>query len=185
MIHTTEYARPINLGTGLVAYKYKYFLDKEHPLASKPDGIVLYHRHVASVSTGRWLLGTEQVHHVDGDNLNNSPENLEVLTAAEHAQRHRPTFTETRYCAYCGAEMQVITTRNTAFCSNVCRVSGSIKDNSLSKEYLESIMPKHTWVSLGLLTGYSDTGIKKRAKALGCNLKIINSAKKSKLGFKH
>jgi transposase-like protein len=37
---------------------------------------------------GRKLLSDEIIHHVDGDPLNNRPENLVILTRAEHMRLH-------------------------------------------------------------------------------------------------
>ena len=46
------------------------------------------HRVVAEEMLGRALLPGEIVHHKDGDKWNNAPENLEVMTQAEHARIH-------------------------------------------------------------------------------------------------
>ena len=46
------------------------------------------HRVVAEEMLGRKLLLGEIVHHKDGDKWNNSPDNLEVMTQAEHARIH-------------------------------------------------------------------------------------------------
>lgn len=46
------------------------------------------HRLIMSAALGRQLLTEEHVHHIDGDTLNNSLENLEILSAAEHARVH-------------------------------------------------------------------------------------------------
>ena len=48
------------------------------------------HRIVAAKKIGRCLLKGEVVHHIDGNKLNNSPENLQVLSSqAEHINLHR------------------------------------------------------------------------------------------------
>jgi hypothetical protein len=49
---------------------------------------VAQHRAVAATVLGRPLLATEVVHHVDGDESNNDPSNLEVLSRGEHRRLH-------------------------------------------------------------------------------------------------
>ena len=46
------------------------------------------HRVVAEQMLGRSLLRGEVVHHRDHNKLNNSPENLEVITQGKHMRRH-------------------------------------------------------------------------------------------------
>lgn len=46
------------------------------------------HRYIASCILGRALRSDEVVHHKDGNKLNNSPENLEVMTVTEHKRLH-------------------------------------------------------------------------------------------------
>lgn len=46
------------------------------------------HRVVAEQKIGRALLPGEIVHHIDGNRLNNHPDNLEITTQAEHMKRH-------------------------------------------------------------------------------------------------
>jgi hypothetical protein len=46
------------------------------------------HRVVAEALLGRALLPGEVVHHKDGDKWNNSPDNLKVMSQAEHARIH-------------------------------------------------------------------------------------------------
>lgn len=46
------------------------------------------HRVVAEQELGRPLRPGEVVHHKDGNKLNNAPENLVVMTQAEHMREH-------------------------------------------------------------------------------------------------
>jgi HNH endonuclease len=46
------------------------------------------HRHFVEQREGRELASNEVVHHVDGDKLNNAPDNLVVLTKGEHTRLH-------------------------------------------------------------------------------------------------
>jgi hypothetical protein len=46
------------------------------------------HRLIAAEMVGRDLLPGEQIHHINGDRRDNRPENLEVVSAHEHRQRH-------------------------------------------------------------------------------------------------
>lgn len=50
----------------------------------------LEHRLVAQESIGRDIAPNEHVHHIDGNKLNNTPENLVVLSPAQHMAEHRP-----------------------------------------------------------------------------------------------
>lgn len=69
---------------------------------SKHRCSVRLHRQVAAELLGRPLLPGEVVHHIDGDALNNAPENLLVLPSQRHhasleqylrrARRGQPTL---------------------------------------------------------------------------------------------
>lgn len=63
-------------------------VDKSH-LLSDSRGYAYEHRLVAFEKIGRLLTSLEQVHHINGDRTDNRPENLEVLTIAEHGLKHR------------------------------------------------------------------------------------------------
>ncbi len=61
---------------------------KDHHLADV-RGYAYEHRLVAEQKLGRRLLPGEEPHHVDENKQNNHPDNLEILTEAEHRARHR------------------------------------------------------------------------------------------------
>lgn len=158
---------------------YQYFLDKDHPLAPTGDARILLHRHVASVKLGRWLTPEEHVHHIDEDKLNNSPENLQVLSNKEHYEAHYgPAVyegeTQRTYakftCTVCGAEFHKLKGASGNYCSDPCFKKTLVKNKELTKEFLEELIPITSWRELGTIFGYSDNGIKKRAKALGCDV---------------
>lgn len=150
---------------------YHYFCDSSHPLADTSTRVYL-HRHVASIKLGRWLSKEEHVHHIDGNRLNNDISNLQVLTAQEHASLHRGGILIKYICKSCNTSF-ISGEISRTYCSNQCKIRGSIK-TSLTKEELECLMAENTWTSLARLLGYSDNGIKKRAKNLGCDLSLIN-----------
>ena len=70
-------------GSGSYARVYR----PDHPMANA-SGLICVHRLVASEKLGRPLRGDEFVHHVNGDHEDNRPENLEIVTNAEHMKRH-------------------------------------------------------------------------------------------------
>lgn len=49
---------------------------------------IQFHRYVMERRLGRKLEEHELVHHIDGDEKNNDPENLMVVTCAEHHLYH-------------------------------------------------------------------------------------------------
>lgn len=54
------------------------------------------HRIVAELKYGRKLTFDDVVHHIDGNKRNNSPDNLVVMTRAEHIAVHREEMMEAR-----------------------------------------------------------------------------------------
>lgn len=148
---------------------YLCFMDKTHPLAHL-TGRVYLHRHLASIYLGRWLNTDEQVHHINEDILDNSEENLLVCTIQEHNAIHKG-LNGSAICPICNSSFNK-THATQKFCSRKCTISGSIINKEITKDLLDTLIPLHTWVSLGKLLGYTDSGVKKRAKSLGCNIPL-------------
>jgi hypothetical protein len=68
------------VGKGWIEGGYRYIY---------ADGVkIASHRHIVEQREGRRLSSNEVVHHVDGNPMNNDPDNLVVLTRAEHQRLH-------------------------------------------------------------------------------------------------
>lgn len=68
---------------------YEVWLGPDSSKYGRKDGYVLEHRKVAQDELGRTLLSGEVVHHIDGNKLNNHPDNLFVCEGmGEHRQMH-------------------------------------------------------------------------------------------------
>lgn len=143
------------------ALGYEYFMDKAHPLASK-SGRVWYHRHVASVKIGRWVLPEEVVHHKDDNRANNSPDNLEVWASqSEHASHHAPAPKPPLPCERCG---KPASTGKRKYCSYGCATFARRKVIRPSKEELQDLLQRNSWVAVGRMFGVSDNAVRKWAK---------------------
>ena len=60
------------------------------------DSKKLVHRWAMEKKLGRPLQKGESVHHINGNTFDNSPENLELLTAKEHYKKHVVPILEAR-----------------------------------------------------------------------------------------
>ena len=134
---------------------YQYFMDKDHPLASK-IGRVYYHRHVASIARGSWLTEGEVVHHKNEDKLDNSPENLEIITQAEHSYLHKPRERRPHPCEQCGKP-----TLNKRFCSYRCSQLSTRRVARPSKEQLLLEIAQTSYRAVGRKYGVSDVAVRK------------------------
>ena len=67
---------------------YMFIYAPFHPNARPGKPYVQEHRLVMEKVVGRFLESHEIVHHLDGDRLNNSPENLELKTRGQHVSEH-------------------------------------------------------------------------------------------------
>lgn len=149
---------------------YLYFIDREHPLA-KSSGVVYYHRHIASLSEGRWLSSEEVVHHKNGNSLDNSPLNLLVLSNKEHASLHVPRKygrLEAAKCSFCGKEFKPLY-HNHLFCSRKCAYLKHRKFN-LSKNILIELVRTFSLLHLAEIFEVSDNAIRRRCKVLNITL---------------
>ena len=66
---------------------YREIYSPEHPNKTK-RGYVKEHRLVVEQAIGRFLSTDEQVHHINGDKLDNRIENLQIMSHQEHLKMH-------------------------------------------------------------------------------------------------
>ena len=142
---------------------YLYFIDRGHPLSNN-DGIVYYHRHVASLKVGRWIESKEQVHHKDGNTLNNELNNLEVMSKAEHMLVHKTFLKEKIRCGICGNLFKPHKIYS-KYCSDACRRKGEYKVLP-SKVELEELVWKMPQCNVAKLFKVCDHTIERWCKVL-------------------
>lgn len=84
--------------------------------------VVSYPRVIMENYLGRKLEDYEEVHHKDGNPLNNNINNLEVLTKEEHLQRHlkdkRKYYDKIMTCPWCGNDFLWTANQQLRFNSN-------------------------------------------------------------------
>lgn len=141
---------------------YQYFCDINHPLANK-QGKIYYHRHVASITLGRWIETHEHVHHIDGDRANNHPNNLEVLTQKDHAHHHHGEVKPIN-CKVCSKSFKP-DKPSSMYCSNMCSSFDRRVVTRPSKEELKKQIESHSFCSLGRKYGVSDNAVRKWARS--------------------
>lgn len=76
-----------NYGKDHPNYKGGHIASSGYRVISRLGSSNLYeHRVVAEQKIGRPLASNEVVHHIDGNRLNNHPDNLQVMTQSEHTR---------------------------------------------------------------------------------------------------
>lgn len=97
-----------------MAYRYK---------TVKIDGKTkLLHRHLMEQRLGRVLFSSEHVHHRNENEHDNRPENLEILSAQQHAELHKQKHPRIKTCAVCGDHFEPHPTKRkrALTCSKAC-----------------------------------------------------------------
>lgn len=82
--------------------------------------VISYPRFLMEQKLGRTLLADEQVHHIDGNPLNNNLDNLEIKLIGEHQREHNPRkyFDRLAVCQWCGNEFYWTAAQQSRFYRN-------------------------------------------------------------------
>lgn len=82
-------------GGQIMRMGYQAIRMTDHPDAN--NGYVFVHRLIAEAKIGRYLKPWENAHHINGNKLDNRPENIKVISNTDHGLTHQaPRFPELR-----------------------------------------------------------------------------------------
>jgi hypothetical protein len=82
--------KPIIIGrSGSRKKIYRLIYKPDHPFCTRA-GYVFEHRLIMEQKIGRYLAQNEIVHHINENGLDNSPDNLVLITKGKHSQLHMP-----------------------------------------------------------------------------------------------
>jgi len=152
---------------GLNSNGYEWVYNPDHP-AAMAGGMLYIHRKVAYEKFGERAL-REVVHHIDGNRINNAPENIELMMSnAEHIRLHHPWAgglpREEMTCATCG---RVVAKRGRRrYCSRRC-VPIVCKATWPENDVLAALVLGHGYEAVGRSLGVSGAAVKKRMKKRG------------------
>ena len=135
--------------------------------------VTSYPRIIMSNFLGRELLKTEDVHHKDGNPLNNEIENLEVLDHKEHDRMHATRyFDKQMICPICNKEFTWTAKRQSTASRNRNKKERN-NDGPFCSRRCAGINNQRIQVEKGLTTKYVD----KIETCIGCKKQFLYTAK--------
>jgi len=90
-----------------------------------------YPKYLMEMHLGRHLLLMEDVHHKDGNPLNNALSNLEVIDHAEHCREHSTKYRKPKVvtCSWCGKDFTLTVKQQRNKAGNMSRRTGTRNGN--------------------------------------------------------
>lgn len=170
--------KPIRIVNG---YRLIYKPDCKKAMQSENwRGYIYEHIYLSEKFLGRELLNNEEVHHLDGDKLNNRKSNLIVLLKSQHSKLHRWISKGSPYkiknkiihhCLVCGNSLQG---KQIKYCCQECcrTVSRKVKNRPPIEILLEEL-EKTPYYKLCKKYNISDNGLRKWVRAYGYNPKTL------------
>lgn len=167
MIEPKEYNKPIILRNHLKNGQ-KCFVDYDHPLAYKQYGIVLYSRHVLSVSLNRWISKKEKIRYIDGDKTNSDIKNIVLIDNKKEI--------ETRFCNFCNATYLCTVSSARKYCCHNCVYQHRLKVNQphLVVDYFKNIDSKEKAYWLGFIFADGNVHENKTINLLQFQIQLAN-----------
>lgn len=97
--------------------------------------VISYPKYLIEQKLGRKLNNNEQIHHIDGNPLNNNTNNLEIRLLGEHQRQHSAKyFDKEAICQWCGEKFLWTAKQQSNFYGNKKRRQTNIKNPFCSKK---------------------------------------------------
>lgn len=111
--------------------------------------VISYPRYVMEEHLGRPLESKEQIHHKDGNPLNNDISNLEIRLLGEHQKEHNPQkyFDKTVKCGWCNKEFLWTAKQQRTFHGNNRHLPSPFCSKSCVGQYGKYIQVFHVGVA--------------------------------------
>lgn len=164
-------------------YRLIYEPGHQEAMDGNWEGYVYEHIIIAERMLGRSIKDDEEVHHMDFDRSNNSPNNLLVLTKSQHVKLHNwlkrscavdeellienEVKTENPEVPECKNCRLHLSSDQEKYCSRECYNKGQRRVERPSKSKLKSLIDGNTWEDVSDIFDVSSNTIRNWAEDYG------------------